>query len=96
MAAGLCIWLLSERGRTRLSADADRVIEQYVEQQIYGAPDQCLEKLKAIEVVIGSFELNCFFTYASMDYDYCKQSIATFAEGVLPALKKWDNSAKVA
>lgn len=79
-----------------MRADADRVTEQYVEQQIYGTPDQCLEKLKGIEDIIGNFELNCFFTYAGMDYDYCKQSITTFAEGALPALKKWDNSAKVA
>ena len=79
-----------------MRADADRVTEQYVEQQIYGTPDQCLEKLKAIEDIIGSFEMNCFFTYAGMDYDYCKQSMTTFAEGALPVLKKWDNSAKVA
>ena len=79
-----------------MHVDAGRVTEQYIEQQIYGVPDQCLEKPKGIEDIIGSFELNCFFTYAGMDYDYCKQSITTFAEGALPALKKWDNSAKVA
>lgn len=77
------------RSAVAMRENADRVTEQYVEQQIYGTPDQCLQKLRAIEDVVGPIELNCFFTYAGMDYVQAKQSMTLFAEGALPALKKW-------
>ena len=76
--------------------DAQRVTEQYVEQQIYGTPDECLEKLRGIEDIVGPIELNCFFTYAGMDYEQGKQSMILFAEGALPALKKWEYKEKAA
>ncbi len=78
------------RSAVAMREDATRVTEQYVEQQIYGTPEQCLEKLRGIEDIVGPIELNCFFTYAGMDYDYAKQSMTLFAEKALPVLKKWD------
>ena len=78
------------RSAVAMRENADRVTEQYVEQQIYGTPDQCLEQVRAIEDIVGPIEMNCFFTYAGMDYDDSKQSMTLFSEEVLPALKKWE------
>ncbi len=84
------------RSAVAMRENADRVTEQYVEQQIYGTPEQCLEKLKGIEDIVGPIELNCFFTYAGMDYDYVKTGMTLFAEKVLPALKKWQYTGNAA
>jgi len=59
-------------------------------------PISDLEKLKGIEDIVGPLELNCFFTYAGMDYDYVKTGMTLFAEKVLPALKKWQYTGNAA
>ena len=84
------------RSAVAMRENADRVTEQYVEQQIYGTPDQCLQKLKDIEDIVGPLELNCFFTYAGMDYGYAADSMTLFAKEALPELKKWDSKASAA
>ncbi|MBV1931089.1 MAG: LLM class flavin-dependent oxidoreductase [Porticoccaceae bacterium] len=78
------------RSAVAMRENSDRVTEQYVEQQIYGTPDECLQRLRAIEDIVGPIELNCFSTYAGMDYEDVKKSMTLFAEQALPALKKWE------
>ncbi len=84
------------RSAVAMREETKRVTEQYVEQQLYGTPDQILERIKGIEDIIGPLELNCFFSFAGMDYSYTKDSMTLFAEKVLPTLKKWDSASTVA
>jgi alkanesulfonate monooxygenase SsuD/methylene tetrahydromethanopterin reductase-like flavin-dependent oxidoreductase (luciferase family) len=71
-------------------AGPDAMGKGFTDLQIWGTPDQCLEKLQGVQDIIGAMDINCSFSYAGMPYDYAKSSITLFAEEVIPVVGKWE------
>ena len=58
----------------------------YLDVNVWGTPDQILERLHARREVVGDHDLTCCFRYAGLPYDDAEASMRLFAREVLPAL----------
>lgn len=76
--------LLARRGEARLA------------NNVFGTPDQCVEKISAIVAATGAEELVLVVKYSSMSYDVAAASLALFAREALPHLKRLRPGALVA
>jgi alkanesulfonate monooxygenase SsuD/methylene tetrahydromethanopterin reductase-like flavin-dependent oxidoreductase (luciferase family) len=63
--------------------------EAYVDTQIWGTPQQILDKLERRRQIIGEFELNVCASYAGLPYDEVERSMRLFAREVLPEVRTW-------
>ena len=66
----------------------DAVAQAFVDFQIWGTPEQIMEKAEARKQVIGDFKMSGCFSYAGMPYDYATKSMSLFAEKCIPELHK--------
>lgn len=56
----------------------------YLQNNVWGTPSQCLEKLERINTMMGADEFVAVFSYGSMPIDKAEASMRLFAEHVLP------------
>jgi alkanesulfonate monooxygenase SsuD/methylene tetrahydromethanopterin reductase-like flavin-dependent oxidoreductase (luciferase family) len=66
----------------------DKVIDYFVNLQVWGTPEQCYEKIRDIHARTGNSHYVGVFSYAGMPYDEAERNMRLFAREVLPALKK--------
>jgi alkanesulfonate monooxygenase SsuD/methylene tetrahydromethanopterin reductase-like flavin-dependent oxidoreductase (luciferase family) len=64
----------------------------YLENQVWGTPEQCLEKLSRINQLMGPDHLVAVTKYGGMPVDEAEASMRLFAREVLPSLKKLPES----
>jgi alkanesulfonate monooxygenase SsuD/methylene tetrahydromethanopterin reductase-like flavin-dependent oxidoreductase (luciferase family) len=62
----------------------------FTDLQIWGTPDQCLQKIRGVQDIIGAMDINCSFSFAGMPYDYVKDSMKLFADKVVPVVHPWE------
>jgi alkanesulfonate monooxygenase SsuD/methylene tetrahydromethanopterin reductase-like flavin-dependent oxidoreductase (luciferase family) len=72
-----------------LREDLEGAKQGFVDLQLWGTPDQCLERIEAIRDAIGPIDINGCFSYAAMDYGEAEASMRLFAQEVLPVVKDW-------
>ena len=60
----------------------------YLDVQIWGTPEMCLEKIAHRKSVIGDFDLTCCFRYAGMPFEAAKRNMQTFGTKVMPVLRE--------
>jgi alkanesulfonate monooxygenase SsuD/methylene tetrahydromethanopterin reductase-like flavin-dependent oxidoreductase (luciferase family) len=65
----------------------DKLCEMYLGVNVWGTPDQILEKLRARREVIGDHDLTCCFRYAGLPYEQAEASMRSFAAEVLPVVQ---------
>ncbi|MDA0821082.1 MAG: LLM class flavin-dependent oxidoreductase [Proteobacteria bacterium] len=65
----------------------------YVDAQIWGTPDQMLEKLTEMRRVIGDCDVLFGFRAAGMPYADAENSQRLIAEKVIPEIRSWDKAA---
>lgn len=71
------------------------LMQAYLDQQIWGTPDQMLRKFEARRETLGSTDCLVAFRFAGIPYEVAERSQKLFAEEVLPVLKSWaDEDAK--
>lgn len=70
--------------------------EAYVNVQIWGTPQQILDKLERRRQILGDFELNVCASYAGLPYAEAEKSMRLFAKKVLPEVKRWNGAAEAA
>lgn len=56
----------------------------YLQNNVWGTPAQCLEKLERINTMMGADEFVAVFSYGSMSVEKAEASMRLFAERVLP------------
>ena len=61
----------------------------YLENNVWGTPEQCLEKLEAINNLMGADEFVAVFSYGSMPFEKAEASMRLFAERVLPKARSF-------
>jgi alkanesulfonate monooxygenase SsuD/methylene tetrahydromethanopterin reductase-like flavin-dependent oxidoreductase (luciferase family) len=66
----------------------DQITEAFVATQVWGTPEQCLEKIREIETRVHNDHLVGVFSYGGMPYDEAERSLRLFASEVMPHLQK--------
>lgn len=64
-----------------------KVIDNFIELQIYGTPDQCLDRIMDIRSKVGNNGFNAVVSYAGMTHDMAVNNLNLFASEVMPRLK---------
>ena len=65
----------------------DKLCEMYLGVNVWGTPDQIIERLQARQDVIGEHDLTCCFRFAGLPFDAAEASMRLFASEVLPAVQ---------
>jgi len=66
----------------------DRVIDFFVDLQIWGTPEQCYEKILDVRRRVGTEHYVGVFSYAGMPADEAERNVRLFASEVMPALQR--------
>jgi alkanesulfonate monooxygenase SsuD/methylene tetrahydromethanopterin reductase-like flavin-dependent oxidoreductase (luciferase family) len=64
----------------------DKLCEMYLRVNVWGTPDQILERLAARRDEIGEHDLTCCFRYAGLPHADAEASMRLFASDVLPQI----------
>jgi alkanesulfonate monooxygenase SsuD/methylene tetrahydromethanopterin reductase-like flavin-dependent oxidoreductase (luciferase family) len=67
---------------------SDKVIDFFVDLQVWGTPEQCYEKILDIQRRVGNEHYVGVFSYAGMPPAEAERSMRLFAAEVAPALRK--------
>lgn len=73
--------IIQERG-------LEQSAREFTDAQIWGTPEQIIEKYRKRAEVLGEFGANIVFSYGCMPFDLAEQSQRLFAEEVLPVLRE--------
>ena len=69
------------------SYDEDGVVDLFLGMQVYGTPEQCYEKVKAMHAMFDICGNVSAFKFAGMPYADARSSLRLYAKEVMPALK---------
>ena len=75
---------------------ADALTEFVLNLQVWGTPEQCLEKILHVRTRVGCDTFVGVFSYAGMPYDDAERSLRLFAREVMPALQSLEQPAQTA
>jgi alkanesulfonate monooxygenase SsuD/methylene tetrahydromethanopterin reductase-like flavin-dependent oxidoreductase (luciferase family) len=65
----------------------DKVIDYFMDLQVWGTPEQCHAKILDIRRRVGNSHYVGVFSYAGMPYDEAERNMRLFAAEVMPELK---------
>ena len=65
----------------------EKLCDMYLGVNVWGTPDQIVERLRARREVIGDHDLTCCFRFAGLPYEDAEASMRLFAEEVLPVVQ---------
>ena len=71
------------------SLGLDGAVNDYIEHQAWGTPQQILDKLTARREIVGHFEWNSIVSYGGLPFDRVESSMRLIGKEVLPELKSW-------
>ncbi|HEV8615429.1 MAG TPA: LLM class flavin-dependent oxidoreductase [Methylomirabilota bacterium] len=74
----------------------DKVIDYFMNLQVWGTPEQCHDKILDIHRRTGNSHFVGVFSYAGMEAQDAERNMRLFASEVMPALKKVDVSGPLA
>jgi len=76
------------------SVGKEAIIKAYVEQQVWGTPDQILRKFEERFDFMGEYGILCVFRYGGAPLDVAMNSMSLFAQEVMPVLRQWSAERK--
>jgi alkanesulfonate monooxygenase SsuD/methylene tetrahydromethanopterin reductase-like flavin-dependent oxidoreductase (luciferase family) len=71
--------------RAAARSEGEDVASIYLQNNIWGSPKSCLEKLRALSDMMGADEFVAVFSYGAMPVEKAEASMQLFAKAVLPA-----------
>ena len=71
------------------SAEGSDTASIYLQNNIWGSPKTCLEKLERINTMMGADEFVAVFSYGSMSVETAEANMRLFAQKVLPVAQKF-------
>lgn len=74
-----------------LSESGSPYDELYLNNQIWGTPDMCLEKLQNLHELMGVEEFVLVFSFGSMSVEKAEKSMRLFATEVMPKLRQLED-----
>ncbi|MEA3213885.1 MAG: hypothetical protein QOJ19_41 [Acidimicrobiia bacterium] len=85
----------AKMAEARKRVGEEKVVEVFARHQVWGTPEQCIEKLRKIRATTSAAEFVGVFTYGDLPGDQAEASMRLFAQEVLPVLQA-DESATLA
>jgi alkanesulfonate monooxygenase SsuD/methylene tetrahydromethanopterin reductase-like flavin-dependent oxidoreductase (luciferase family) len=67
---------------------SDRVVDNFIDLQIWGTPDECYERVVDIQRRVGNEGFNACCSFAGMSPEVAEANMRLFAEKVMPRLKE--------
>jgi alkanesulfonate monooxygenase SsuD/methylene tetrahydromethanopterin reductase-like flavin-dependent oxidoreductase (luciferase family) len=64
----------------------EKLATMYLGVNVWGTPDDIIDRLRARTEVLGDHDLTCCFRYAGLPYEEAEASMRLFAETVLPVV----------
>jgi alkanesulfonate monooxygenase SsuD/methylene tetrahydromethanopterin reductase-like flavin-dependent oxidoreductase (luciferase family) len=64
----------------------EKLCDMYLAVNVWGTPEQIVDKLRARTEIVGDHDLTCCFRFAGLPYDQAEAGMRLFAAEVLPAL----------
>ena len=64
--------------------------EFFAKPQVWGTPDQCIERLQHIRATTSAADFVLVFRYGGMPIEFAERSMRLFASEVLPELHSWE------
>jgi alkanesulfonate monooxygenase SsuD/methylene tetrahydromethanopterin reductase-like flavin-dependent oxidoreductase (luciferase family) len=71
------------------AAGLEEMAKGYVNQQLWGTPDQILRKLEALRADVGDVGCLTAVRFGGSPYDVSERSLNLFAKEVLPVIRNW-------
>lgn len=65
----------------------ERLCEMYLSVNVWGTPDQIIDRLRARQEIVGDHDLTCCFRFAGLPYEEAEASMRRFARDVLPVVQ---------
>lgn len=65
----------------------ETLCDMYLGVNVWGSPEQIVERLRERREIIGDFDLTACFRYAGLPYAEAERSMRTFAAEVIPVLR---------
>jgi alkanesulfonate monooxygenase SsuD/methylene tetrahydromethanopterin reductase-like flavin-dependent oxidoreductase (luciferase family) len=72
----------------REAADPDNMGQMYLNNQVWGTPEQCIAKIARINELMGPDHFVCIMRYGSMPIAHAEASMRLFAQEVLPVVQQ--------
>lgn len=85
-----------ETARAMQAAGQAAVADAYVAGQVWGTPQQILEKIEARRRELGDYDALMCVRFAGTPYEVVARTLQTFAKHVMPELRSWDVAATMA
>jgi alkanesulfonate monooxygenase SsuD/methylene tetrahydromethanopterin reductase-like flavin-dependent oxidoreductase (luciferase family) len=73
----------------QIRRDEEKMINQFIEQQSWGTPEQLLERLDVQRKRLNASTVLGHFSYGGMPLDVAEGSMRLFAKECIPAIKSW-------
>jgi hypothetical protein len=67
----------------------DAMVKAFVASNVWGTPQQILDKYEERRTIIGDFQASATFSFSGMSFDEVKSSMTTYATKVMPELRRW-------
>ncbi|NKQ51646.1 LLM class flavin-dependent oxidoreductase [Amycolatopsis sp. K13G38] len=67
---------------------SERVVDNFIELQIYGTPEQCYERIVDIRSKVGNDGFNAVCSFSGMSYETAEANMRLFASEVMPRVKE--------
>ncbi|MFI7673601.1 LLM class flavin-dependent oxidoreductase [Actinophytocola sp. NPDC049390] len=67
---------------------SSKVVDNFIELQIYGTPDQCYERIMDIRSKVGNDGFNAVCSFSGMSREMAEANMRLFAGEVMPRLKE--------
>jgi alkanesulfonate monooxygenase SsuD/methylene tetrahydromethanopterin reductase-like flavin-dependent oxidoreductase (luciferase family) len=77
------------RAEAAAAMKREEVIDSFALNQIYGSPDQCLEKIRAFYEAVDPIEVVLVTRFGGMDFEVAERNIRLVAGSILPEVKSW-------
>jgi alkanesulfonate monooxygenase SsuD/methylene tetrahydromethanopterin reductase-like flavin-dependent oxidoreductase (luciferase family) len=65
----------------------DKLCSMYLDVNVWGTPDQIIERLRARREVVGDHDVTCAFRFAGLPYEDAEASMRLFGHEVLPVVQ---------
>ncbi|OLF14067.1 hypothetical protein BLA60_02555 [Actinophytocola xinjiangensis] len=67
---------------------SSKVVDNFIELQIYGTPDECYERIVDIRSKVGNDGFNAVCSFSGMTHEMAEANMRLFAEKVMPRVKQ--------
>lgn len=78
------------------SLGLEAAVEDYIQHQAWGTPQQILDKLAARRDIIGHYEWSSIVSYGGMPFDQVEASMRLIGAKVIPELRTWQEDSRPA